>query len=145
MFAEDLNVFAGCVKDALDGIRNNFSADAFHCDRRKGSGDNDVADQCVCFVADYNISRFGDRLQPGSKVGFSADNRVIHSIIASKITDVAKAGVYSHPNSEWVLNASISPFGVEARYPMLHLNGHAKTRLGIIDLSVSFWIAKKDK
>src|SRR6516164_9520711 len=28
---------------------------------------------------------------------------------------------------------------------MLHLNGHAKTRLGIIDLSDSFWITKKDK
>src|SRR6516162_11248568 len=28
---------------------------------------------------------------------------------------------------------------------MLHLNGHAKTRLGIIDFSVSFRITKKDK
>src|SRR3974390_168962 len=28
---------------------------------------------------------------------------------------------------------------------MLHLNGHAKTRLGIINISLCFWVAKEDK
>src|SRR6516165_4276381 len=145
MFAEYLNVFARGIKDASNGIGNNLAANAFHCNWRQCSGDNDVADQCVCFVADHNISRFRNRLQPGGKIGFSADNRVIHSIIASEIADVAKTSVYSHSDTDWILNSGIAPMGVEACNLMLHLNGHANTRLGIIDISHSFWITKKDK
>src|SRR6516165_600610 len=145
MFAEYLNVFARGIKDASDGIRNNLAADAFHCNWCQCSGDNDVADRRVCFVAHHNISRFRDRLQSGGKIGFSADNRVIHSIIASEIANVAKTSVYSHSDTDWILNTGIAPLGVKASNLMLHLNGHAKTRLCIIDISFSFWIAKKDQ
>src|SRR6516165_10537372 len=145
MFAEYLNVFARGIKDASNGIGNNLAANAFHCNWRQCSSDNDVADQCVCFVADHNISRFCNRLQPGGKIGFSADNRVIHSIIAAEIANVAKTSVYSHSDTDWILNSGIAPLGVEARDLALHLNRHAKTRLGIFDISLSFGIAKKDQ
>ena len=60
MLAENFDLLARCVEHAFDRIGSNVPADAPHCDWLERVRDHDVSYQSECFVANYNVPRFGD-------------------------------------------------------------------------------------
>ena len=55
-----------------------------------------VLDQRIRLVSKENAARLGMGLQARRKVHFIADDRIVHSIFASKVADSAVSGAYPH-------------------------------------------------
>jgi hypothetical protein len=107
--------------------------------------DQDIPHQCVGLVADHDVSRFGDQLQARREVRLGSDDRIVHPVGAAEISDVAVAGIDTHPDAERVLHALIPPFHVQFSEPMLHVSRHVQTSLGVFRFPLGFRIAKKDQ
>ena len=112
MLAENLNLGAGAVKNAVDRVGNYVAADPLHGDRRQLVCDQHASYQRVGFIADDDVARFRNRLQPRRQVRFGADDRVVHPVGAAEIADVAEAGVDAHPHPERVLDPFVAPLGI---------------------------------
>src|SRR5258708_19519665 len=84
----------------------------------------DVACQGECFIAHDDAARLGDGLQPSRKIGLRANDRIVHSIRASEIADVAISGVDAHPRLERVFDSRRSPFRIEFKKAPLHPPTH---------------------
>jgi len=145
MLAEYRNGLSFNPDNAVDRIGNDLPADSFHGDRLERVRDDDVADQRVRFVTDHDVTRLRDRLQPGGEIGFRADDRVVHPVVAAEIPHVAKSAVDSHPHTERKFDAGIAPVGVEAGDAVLHLDRHAKACLGVFGVAFCLGIAKEDQ
>src|SRR6266478_4052667 len=74
---------------------------------------HDVTRQGECFIANDDTARLGDGLQPCRQIGLCANDRVVHSIRAPEIADVAITRVDAHPRLERVLDSRGPPFRVE--------------------------------
>ena len=87
----------------------------------------------------------GDRLQASRQIRFRSDDRVVHTVIAAEIADVAIAAVDAHADAERVLDAGVAPFGVEPGDPVLHLDRHAQAGFRIFGVALGVRIAEEDQ
>src|SRR5208282_4027465 len=145
MLAEDFDLLTRCVEHAFDGIGSNVPTDAPHRDWRERVRDHDVSHQGECFVANYNVPRFGDKLQTRCEISFCTDDRIVHPIGATEIPNIAKASIDANSDAEGVFHSLVPPFCVQFGKTMLHFSSHAQTSLGVLRFSLRFRIAEKDQ
>src|SRR5262249_2547735 len=133
------------IENATDEIRNDFAADSLHCNGRQRARDHGIADERISLIAYDDLSGLSDRLKAGSQIGLGADDRVVHSIIAAKISDIAKTRIYSHAHTDRVLDPTVAPLRIQAGNPMLHLDRNAQAGPASFRVSLGVGIAEEHK
>src|SRR5215813_10312091 len=140
-----MNALSRSIENAADEIWNDFAADSFHRNGRQRARDHGIADERISLVAYDDLSGLGDRLKAGSQISLGADDRIIHSIIAAEVSDIAKTRIYSHSHPERVFDPTVAPLRIQAGNPMLHLDRHAQAGPGVFRVALGFRIAEKHK
>ena len=87
-------------------------------------GENIVLDQGKCFVTQENAAMLGVRLQPRGQVHLTADDRVVHSVLAPEITNGGITCIDSNAELERLLQALIAPFRLQLSHAPLHRDRH---------------------
>jgi hypothetical protein len=132
--------FAFC---RVDHIRHNRPAYALQRERLKRAPTHDVAHQDEGLVAENNFARLSDGLQAGGEVRFRANDRVVHTLLAAEVSDVAVPGIDAHASPERLLDALLAPFDVELGKPALHLERHADAGVRILDDTLRCQVTKE--
>src|SRR5262249_44730455 len=99
----------------------------------------------VGFVAHHDSPGFGDGLQTRREIHLRPDDRVVDSISAPEISDIAKAGVHAHSDPKRVFDPFVAPFCVEFRDIALHVERHPQAINGIFPLALGLWVSKENQ
>ena len=95
-------------------------------------------------VADDDVARLRDRLQPRRQIRLGPDDGVVHPIAAAEVADVAEAGIDAHAHAERVFDPFVAPFGIELHDAALHVDRHAHAGSRILGLALGFRVAEED-
>ena len=105
---------------------------------------HDVAHKSVGLVADDDMSRLGDRLEPRREINLGTDGGVVHAVDAAEIADVAEAGVDAHAHAERLFRTRATPFDIELGQPALHLRRHIEAGPGVLHGALGLGVAEED-
>ena len=75
----------------------------------------------------------------------SADDCILHTVVAAEIADVAETGGNAHAHQERMQDSSRTPLHVQLSQPLLHLHRHAQARRCIFSDAFGFRVAEKDQ
>src|SRR4051794_17522799 len=75
-----------------------------------------LANMRVGLVGQQDLSRLGSGLEPGCEVHATADDGIVHPVLAAEVADGAEARVDADPALERSLNAGCAPDSLQGRH-----------------------------
>src|SRR5437588_9729536 len=103
-----------------------------------------LANGSVSFIGHEDLARCGGRLKPRCEVHATADDRIVHPILAAEVADGAVSSVDSDPALKRLFDSRCPPHILQLTHPFAHGDGHPNAGEGVLIDTARLRITKED-